>query len=260
MTLFPIILSSLRLPEEIWRRRKLKWSEKAKIALYLWVLRRGLKAYRRYAIYDEISLDEGRVRIIHEYRDHAFEKELKTAKVISQLSFKTSSFPFKTPASMRGFRHRWFDFTDVLQISVDGRELKVEHGEWYKASSKGKLPVKRTGEHDYIIAALYTLNGSQIARRTSVKTAAPASAPTAIPTPLPAKKPAGKSGKSDRSAGKGMFGNTAGPGLKLPQPGALAQDLEVKPRPEPVPVQVMEPERESVTVIRKRGLDIDTSF
>lgn len=76
MILLRLFMYLLKPSTERLRKRTNGAFKRMCIRLYQSILRCLLKNYRHYAISDTISLDGGRIKIIHEFRDLKFENEL----------------------------------------------------------------------------------------------------------------------------------------------------------------------------------------
>lgn len=262
MALFNILLSALRPDDSIWRRKKLKNGEKLRLTAYRWLLKHGMKAYRNLAVSDVVSAAGGRIKVIHECRDLAFEDMLKAAKVAAPLRYKASLCPFETRIANRKRGWRWFNFTDTLVVQIDGQNVSFEHGECYKVGSSVEVTAKRTSLEDgidaaYVAMAVSLAKVSAKQKPAPVKSETPSSAPVASKpasskprNPERPKKPASKPGLMGVD-GRGMFG-------KKPLPEFKPEVPEFKPEVPEVPAQG--PSKEPPVIIRKGGVEIDTSF
>ena len=100
-----------------------------KIWLYQWLLRRLLKTYLHYAISDTVIINNGDIKIVHEFRDLGFESEL----VRNRIDFKSEMISHAIPVSMRKNKatrnFSYFNFKNLLSIYVDGKELFIKHDE-----------------------------------------------------------------------------------------------------------------------------------
>lgn len=252
MSLYSLLISVLRPDDSVWGRRKLTGRQKMRVSLYRWLLKRGLKAYRNLAVFDVVSAAGGRIKVTHEYRDLEFEAKLKKAKLTLPLLYKSALFPFETRVRRRRFGWRWFSFTDTLVVEIDRKKVCVEHGDLCKAfGSEGDVNVKRTGPQGGVDAAFFAMAVS-LAKSTAKKTSSQPMLPAATPksaSPKP-KKPAVKPGLMGVD-GRGMFG-------KKPLPEFKPEVPEFKPEAPEVPAQG--PSKEPPVIIRKGGVDIDTSF
>ncbi len=112
-----------------------------KIWLYQWLLRRLLKTYLHYAISDTVIINNGDIKIVHEFRDLGFESEL----VRNRIDFKSEMISHAIPVSMRKNKatrnFSYFNFKNLLSIYVDGKELFIKHDEEFSIDGtiEGKL-------------------------------------------------------------------------------------------------------------------------
>ena len=267
MSLFNILLSALRPDDSVWRRKKLKNGERIRVIAYRWLLKHGMKAYRNLAVYDAVSAAGGRIKVIHEYRDLAFEDMLKAAKVAEPLKYKASLCPFETRVSERKHGWKWFNFTDTLVVQIDGQNVNFEHGELYKVTSSAEVTAKRTSLQDGIDATYLTMAVSlakSSAKQKHASAKSPVSAKTASAANVPvASKPSSVKPKNPQGSGKptvkpglmgvdgrGMFGKNPLPTMSLPQAADIPEPVETAPKPA----------KEPPVIIRKGGVEIDTSF
>lgn len=111
------------------------------IWLYQWLLRRLLKTYLHYAISDTVIINNGDIKIVHEFRDLEFESEL----VRNRIDFKSEMISHTIPVSMRKNKatrnFSYFNFKNLLSIYVDGKELFIKHDEEFSIDGtiEGKL-------------------------------------------------------------------------------------------------------------------------
>lgn len=119
---------------------------KMRMWLYKFILKRMLKTYVHYAISDSISISNGKIRILHEYRDLDFEKELARNRIV----FTSDAISTELPATIKKGKSKWklkyFKFKDSLHVSVNGKNLAISHDELYSlyGSAKGKARCTNT--------------------------------------------------------------------------------------------------------------------
>lgn len=112
-----------------------------KIWLYQLLLRRLLKTYLHYAISDSIVINNGDIKIVHEFRDLGFENEL----IRNKIGFKPEMISHSIPILMRKGKashyFSYFNFKDLLSVYVDGKELFIKHDEAFSIDGTidGKL-------------------------------------------------------------------------------------------------------------------------
>lgn len=112
-----------------------------KIWLYQLLLRWLLKTYLHYAISDSIIINNGDIKIVHEFRDLGFENEL----IRNKIGFKAEMINHSTPILIRKSKaihnFSFFNFKNLLSIYVDGKELFIKHDEAFSIDGtvQGKI-------------------------------------------------------------------------------------------------------------------------
>lgn len=112
-----------------------------KIWLYQLLLRWLLKTYLHYAISDSIIINNGDIKIVHEFRDLGFENEL----IRNKIGFKAEMINHSTPILIRKSKaihnFSFFNFKNLLSIYVDGKELFIKHDETFSIDGtvQGKI-------------------------------------------------------------------------------------------------------------------------
>ena len=260
MSINSLLISLIRPADEVLRKRKLTVSQRFRLWLYRFMLKRNLRMYRRYAVSDKVAMDNGRVVVVHELRDLEFEKEIIKAGVANRIVLKVAAAPFDyKPGPVSLAWHR-FHFTDTLKVIVDGREVLVEHGESFKVTTtKSKFSAKRASFEDYLVALELKETSASKKKATSLIDVMQ----RPVESPLPSPRPAKKAGLS----GRGMFGKMPQEGMHLPkagdeirqgaqQPTGKKGDVTPPASPPPPPPPPLPPP----PPIKKNGFDIDTSF
>lgn len=139
--LFRFLLNLIKPSNEQLRNKATGRFTRQKIWLYQLFLRRLCKTYLHYAISDTIIMDNGKIKIVHEYRDLEFESELTR----NRIEFKTDVVDHSIPLSVKKNRvtgyFSFFKFKDLLSLYVDGNELFVKHDEAYSIDGtvRGKI-------------------------------------------------------------------------------------------------------------------------
>ena len=103
--LFRVLLNILRPSNE-----QLRGKATGKIKMYHFLLRRLLKTYLHYAMSDIITIDNGNVKIVHEFRDLEFEDELIRNKIKFKSDLLTMSIPIIRRKSKVVRHTRYFKF------------------------------------------------------------------------------------------------------------------------------------------------------
>lgn len=111
-----------------------------KVWLYQLLLKRLLKTYLHYAIFDTIIIDNGEIKIVHEFRDLGFESELVRNKLNFKADLISHSIPLSKQKEKSTCYFHFFRFKDLLSLYVDGKELFIKHDEF--CSIDGVLPGK----------------------------------------------------------------------------------------------------------------------
>lgn len=112
-----------------------------KIWLYQLLLRRLLKTYLHYAIYDSIIINNGDIKIVHEFRDLGFENELFRNKIGFKSEMISHSIPILIRKSKAIRSFSFFKFKNLLSIYVDGKELFIKHDDSFSVDGtvQGKI-------------------------------------------------------------------------------------------------------------------------
>lgn len=132
-----------------------------KIWLYQLLLRRLLKTYLHYAISDTIIINNGNIKIVHEFRDLGFESEL----VRNNINFKADITSHSTPLfiqknnSIRYFH--FFKFKSLVSLYIGGKELFIKHDEAYSIDGTLKGKLKCPSKNNCLSQAIIDILSSQ---------------------------------------------------------------------------------------------------
>lgn len=112
-----------------------------KIWLYQLLLRRLLKTYLHYVISDSIVINNGDIKIVHEFRDLGFESELIRNRIGFKSDMVSHSLPILKRKSKAIRNFSLFNFKNLLSIYVDGKELFIKHDEAFSIDGtvQGKI-------------------------------------------------------------------------------------------------------------------------
>lgn len=136
-----------------------------KIWLYQFLLKRILKTYLHYAISDTIIMDNGNIKIVHEFRDLGFESELARNKINFKADIISHSIPILIRKSKAIRNFSFFNFKNLLSIYVDGKELFIKHDEAFSIDGtvQGKIQcsIKDNCISQSIIQILHHTNCSE---------------------------------------------------------------------------------------------------
>lgn len=102
-----------------------------KIKIYRLLLIRLLKTYLHYQLSDTILINKGQIKIVHEFRDVAFESELLRNRITIIPELVNHSIPVSTRKSKGKHHFLFFDFKNLLSIYIGGKELFVKHDDKY---------------------------------------------------------------------------------------------------------------------------------
>lgn len=115
-----------------------------KIWLYQLLLRRLLKSYLHYAISDSIVINNGDIKIVHEFRDLGFESELIRNRIGFKSDMISHSLPIMIRKSKATRNFSFFNFKNLLSIYVDGNELFIKHDETFSIDGTVQGKIKCT--------------------------------------------------------------------------------------------------------------------
>lgn len=152
--------------------RQLKSRSKGKflqlsIALYQFSLRQLLKSYQHYAISDSVFIDDGKIKIVHEYRDIEFESELIRNKIGFKIDKIKHSIPISIKKSKTRHNFKFFKFSDSLCIYADGKELFISHNVFCSIDGtiKGKVTASVCNNiiPQYVVEVLLSIGSAEMA-------------------------------------------------------------------------------------------------
>ena len=106
------------------------------VRLYHYFLNNLLKSYSHYAISDTIYIGDN-IRIVHEFRDREFEKELVRNKIDFNLKTRLTSIPSVSTKSNHKSHFSYF-------IYLGEKELFIRHDDEYLIDGNQKCKVKCT--------------------------------------------------------------------------------------------------------------------
>ena len=242
--LLRVLIYLIKPSDEQLHRRNNRWFIETKIWFYERLLRRLLRSYNHYAIYDTIFLNEGRIKVVHEYRDLEFESELRRNKITFKEDVISQSFPLVKPKSSLKWYFGYFRFKSKLSLYADGKELFISHDDNYSVDGTLLPKIKSSVKEDAMTHSIIKVVSSYFKEPTP-KEQQETKEEQPTPIPIPTKRPQRKPKSPKRSSG--MFD--------------LDRDVvPITPRQESEPKQpevIVEPQPET---IEKRGFEIDTSF
>lgn len=153
--LFRVLLNILRPSNE-----QLRGKATGKIKMYHFLLKRLLKTYLHYAMSDIITIDNGNVKIVHEFRDLEFEDELIRNKIKFKSDLLTMSFPIIRRKSKAVLHARYFKFKNVLSVYVGEKELFVKHDEYCSVDGTVNGKLKGSSNDNYLSQSIIEILSS----------------------------------------------------------------------------------------------------
>ena len=240
-----LLLKLIRPTDKQLKCRNCGYLTSKKIILYRFLLRRLLETYSHFAISDVVALDEGDIKIVHEYRDLEFEGELAR----NRIDFKSEKLPLRLPVMKRkssSVRHfGYFRFDDRLTLYVDGKRLHITHDKYY--SIDGTLSGRLLGSSGngcvFQTAMMLSVPGRARVQRNKSGSHPQHCAKKDENADEARNKPA----KSPKRQNGSVFGKDRAVVASVSQNGTDSS-ISVKN------------EHEKSVLIKKRGFEIDTSF
>lgn len=228
--------------EQLRKSKDSGWLSQTTLKVYQWFLSILQKTYLHYAISDTVVLENGRIKIIHESRDIEFENELKRNGIDIRLHMLTTSMPFNTYKKRKGLWYKYFEFSDLISIYVDDKELFIKHDASFSISGTMRARLKTSSPSDIlygsvmeVLPLLYPKNYDQT---------------IVVPQKRHQQEPIQPSSDKDRKNDKAkqtrrvnIFGNDILPTPKVTSGNNIEEDKTKEP-----------------VSIEKKGFKIDTSF
>lgn len=238
------------------KRKQIPLGLKIRLSLYRNCLNSMRKWYSRYAFCDTVEIQGNpRIKIIHEFRDPAFEAELRRMHIAVPVVMQEKSGTSSSFTDKRNKRRYFgsFRFKDSFRMEIDGRKVSVDHSEGrsFVTTLKGRL---KESKSDSLITQ-YAFSGS-IREDKPAGTARRGSIASSISDTTA--KPAGTAGKPDEGAVPAGGGTPAKETPPRRKSGSLFGDdpllgrTDVKPEE---PVSTPSPDIKTVA-----GVEIDESF
>ncbi len=157
MMLLRIFMYLLRPSNERLRLRSNGAFRRMCIGLYQSLLRYLLKSYRHYAVFDSILIGAENIKVVHEFRDLEFEKELERNNIDVHSHLLLHDGAFVISKGRRSSFFRYFKWKNVKSVYVGGKELIIEHDD--SLSVKGNIlgKVKSSSSEDVLIRSIIEL-------------------------------------------------------------------------------------------------------
>lgn len=145
-------------PSNEWLRKKSNGTfRRMRVRLYQSILRCLLKSYRHYAISDTISIDGGRIKIIHEFRDLEFENELVRNGIDVRPYLLSCEMSFSNSKGSPSGCFKYFKWKDLKSIYVDDKELFIKHDDSLSINGNVTGKIKTSSSEDIIIRSIIEL-------------------------------------------------------------------------------------------------------
>lgn len=205
------------------------WLTKKTQSIYKWMLNQLLKSYLHSAIHDTITLDDGNIKIIHEFRDIEFENELKRNGIDIRPHLLSTMLPYTVQKCKSGKWHHYFRFKDLLSVYVDDKELFVKNDSSNSVSGTIPAHIKVSSSSDIIHRNFIEVNPRPAISSKKVKRESYTSTEANRPAPFTQRK--------------NIFG----------------KDVMPMHRSKPAERTVEKKKAESA-IIEKQGFEIDTTF
>ena len=200
------------------KSRLVVWRE----ALYKAFIERLARSYRHYAVYDTISINGGKVKVVHTLRDLQFESELKRVGVPLTAKMVRTDMPLMVARDGERLFSSFFKFEDTLSLEINGKHFSLERDKDIECNTNmrgtvavadAKAPIARTSfvftiasknalkqsfaksapQHDIALKPAPKSQAEPTPKRPTTKPKfepLPKSEPTPITTPAPTPAPA----------------------------------------------------------------------
>lgn len=138
-----------------------EWYSRLHIWLYQLLLKQLLKTYLQYAVSDTIVIYDGRVKIVHEFKDPEFENELARNEIASKSEMAGYSLPISIQKRRSRTLYSYFKFSSLLSLYADGEDLSVIHDEAFsvEGTARGKCNCL-TGDN-YVLQSIIRITSSE---------------------------------------------------------------------------------------------------
>ncbi len=133
--------------------------------LYRFLLDKLAKSYVHYAISDTVDLLGGRVKVVHEFRDLEFEKELSRIGYDVRPKMVSGSLPHRSMRNGHSSSFRYFRFKDLLSVYVDNREFFIKHDKDITFDGTIKASLRQSVQEDIIFRSILMLEGNNDMRQ-----------------------------------------------------------------------------------------------
>ena len=153
-------------------RKNLPFGTRLRLDLYRSALNLLAKHYKKHAFFDTLSLPGSQVKLIHEFRDTAFEAELKRMHMLQkdQMVLKDGCVSSKQ-AKKNSFFFKQFHFEDVLVLDTPEQRVIIRRGSAcsFEAARGGKLKESEAGS----LVSQYQFTGASVSKQPVQPSTAP---------------------------------------------------------------------------------------
>lgn len=136
--------------EQLRHSKSNKWIARQTQSIYKYMLNQLHKSYLYYAIHDTITIEKGRVKIVHEFRDIEFENELKRNGIDTRPHLLSATLPFSTLKSKSKKWYSYFRFKDLISVYIDDKEVFVKNDSSHSTSGTVTANIKVSSSSDII--------------------------------------------------------------------------------------------------------------
>jgi len=228
--------------EQLRKSKDNNWLSQTTLKVYQWFLSILQKTYLYYAISDTIVLENGDIKIVHEFRDIEFENELKRNGIDIRLHMLTTSIPFNAHKKRKGLWYKYFRFSDLVSIYICDKELFIKHDSSFSISGTMRTRLKTSSPSDILYGSVMEIIPLLSPKSCDQTTLGLQKRLTQEPILSPNEK-GSKKDKAKRTSRINIFGNDILPTPKV----AFVNKIEEDKTKEPISIE-------------KKGFKIDTSF
>lgn len=228
--------------EQLRKSKNNSWLSQTTLNVYQWFLRILQKTYLYYAISDTVVLENGHIKIIHEFRDLEFENELKRNGIDIRLHMLTTSIPFNAQKKKKGLWFKYFRFSNLVSIYVDDKELFIKHDSSFSITGTMRTKLKTTSPSDILYGSVMEVISLRSPKSFDHTIVVPQKRNPQEPI-QPSSDKNLKNDKAKQPSRVKIFGNDILPTPKV----AFVNKIEEDKTKEPISIE-------------KKGFKIDTSF
>ena len=166
-------------------KKNLPFGTKLRLNVYRSALKLLARNYPKYAFSDSVSLPAINAKLTHEFRDQAFEAELKRMRLLPKNQLILRDEVISSPRKRRNNQlfFKQFRFVDLLILEVDGQKVTIRRDEecTFSAGRGGKLKESELGS----LLSQYQFIGPAASKQMSRSIATPEAQPKGGGQPAP---------------------------------------------------------------------------